>query len=140
MSEHDSTSATPEPIASGQSQRQPLLSQLISSIAFMSSSAHTESRRSDDWTNAILLPVSCALLVAAICLANTPQLKAISFAVPLVTFSYYIATRIGIVRTFTARQAYLTWHILIATFLLGGTTCLFLVYVGTSLMMLAMQH
>jgi len=73
----------------------------------------------------------------AICLANTPELKVISFTLPLITFGYYIATRIGIVNTFTPRQAYLNWHILIATFLLGGTASLFLVYVGTCIVLLA---
>lgn len=140
-SESPNPNAPPETAAaSAQADRQPVFAQLAGAIAFMSSSANNESRRSGDLSNAILLPISCALLMAAICLANTPQLKALSFTVPLFTFSYYIATRIGIVRTFSSRQAYLTWHILIATFLLGGTASLFLVYVGTTLMMLAVNH
>jgi RsiW-degrading membrane proteinase PrsW (M82 family) len=126
----------PDAAASGQAQRQPPIQQLLGAIAFMSTSANNESKRSGDTANAILLPISCALLVAAICLANTPQLKALGFALPLITFSYYISIRIGIVKTFTSRQAYLTWHILIATFLLGGTTSLFLVYVGTTIMLM----
>ncbi len=136
MSDIDSTAAVPEGPASEQSQRQPLINQVTSAVVYMSRSAQTESQRTRDTANAILLPISCVLLMLAICLTNTPELKVITFALPLITFSYYIATRIGITNTFTPRQAYLSWHILIATFLLGGTMSLFLVYLGTCIVLM----
>lgn len=136
MSDIDSTAAAPEGAVNAQGQRRPLIIQVMSAIAYMSRSAQTESQRTRDTANAILLPISCVLLMLAICLTNTPELKVLTFALPLITFAYYIATRIGIANTFTPRQAYLNWHILIATFLLGGTTSLFLVYLGTCIVLM----
>ena len=123
--------------AAAQAQRLPLFQQLSTSVGYMRESANTEFKRAGDVQNALLLPISCLLLVVAICMSCPAPLRMVSFMVPLFCFSYYIANRIGIVRTFNARQAYLTWHVLIATFLLGGTFALFLVYAGTTMMMYA---
>jgi hypothetical protein len=139
MSESEPTNAVPQEAAAAgtQAQRLPLMKQMAESIGYMRECANTEFKRAGDSRNALLLPVSCALLVVAICMSCPPQLRMLSFMVPLFCFSYYIANRIGIVRTFSPRQAYLTWHILIATFLIGGTFTLFLVYAGTTLMLYA---
>jgi len=115
----------------------PIMQQLGTAIQYMRASANTESKRQGDLQNAMLLPVSCLLLVFAICMSCTPQLRMVAFMVPLFCFMYYIARRIGVVRTLTPRQAYLTWHVLIATLLLGGTLALFMVYAGTTLMLYA---
>jgi hypothetical protein len=138
MSETEPTNVTPQDAAaSAQAQRLPLMKQLAVSVGYMRECANSEFKRAGDARNAMFLPVSCALLVVAICMSCPPQLRALSFMVPLFCFAYYIANRIGIVRTFSPRQAYLTWHILIATFLIGGTFTLFLVYAGTCLMLYA---
>lgn len=137
MTESEMTNTPEPPNPSGEAQRRPVLTQVGEAIAYMRDSANTESKRAGDTSNAILLPISCVLLVAAILLQCSPHLKMIAFAVPLFTFSYYIANRIGIVKTFTQRQAYLTWHILIATLLLGGTATLFFVYTGAFIVMTA---
>lgn len=137
MSDSEPANASPEPMQGGAAQRMPIMQQLGTAVAYMRESANSEFKRAGDTRNAILLPISCFLLVVAILLSCPPQLRALSFLVPLVCFGYYIANRIGIVRTFSPRQAYLTWHVLIATFLMGGTFTLFLVYAGTCLIMYA---
>jgi hypothetical protein len=137
MTESESN-AVPETTSGGaQAQRLPPLQQFTTAVSYMRDSANNEFKRAGDARNAMLLPISCLLLVTSICISCPPQLRVAAFIVPLFCFAYYIAMRIGIVRTFNTRQAYLTWHVLIATFLMGGTFALFLVYVGACLMMYA---
>jgi RsiW-degrading membrane proteinase PrsW (M82 family) len=137
MTESDSNVVPAETSGGAQAQRLPPLQQLATAVNYMREAANNEFKRAGDTRNAMLLPISCLLLVASICVSCPPQLRAVTFVVPLFCFTYYIANRIGIVRTFNPRQAYLTWHVLIATFLMGGTFALFLVYVGACLMMYA---
>lgn len=137
MTESESNATPMENTVGAQSQRLPPLQQLSAAVAYMREAANSEFKRAGDTRNAMLLPVSCVLLVTSICLSCPPALRALAFVVPLFCFMYYIANRIGIVRTFNPRQAYLTWHVLIATFLMGGTFALFLVYAGACLMMYA---
>lgn len=120
-----------EPSSGGtRADRQPAMQAFASAIEYLRSAAYIEFKRESDAKNALLLPLSCILLITAILLPAPPALKALSFCAPLGAFFYYIATRIGIVKTFSQRQAYLTWHILIATFLLGGTLTLMLLFLG----------
>jgi hypothetical protein len=120
-----------EPSAGGtRADRQPPMQAMGSALEFLRSSAYIEFKRESDAQVAMLLPLSCILLIAAMLLPAPPPIKALSFGAPLAAFVYYIATRIGIVKTFTQRQAYLTWHILIATFLLGGTLTMMLLFLG----------
>jgi hypothetical protein len=120
-----------EPSSGGtRADRQPPLQAMGSALQYLRSSAHIEFKRESDAQVAMLLPISCVMLIAAILLPAPPAIKALAFCAPLAAFFYYIATRIGIVKTFSQRQAYLTWHILIATFLLGGTITMMLLFLG----------
>lgn len=128
--------------AAGAGQRQPLATQISESIAYMVESSNTEMKRGSDKTTAAVLPVACVLLIIAV--LTLPQgsfeLKAAAFCMPMVAFGYYIGSRIGIVRTMNTRQSYLTFHMLIATFLLGGTITLFILIVATMVMMANHVH
>lgn len=99
-------------------------------FAHMRASSVTEYKRGEDKPSAWALPLSCVLLFAAIVLPAIPAVKAAAFVLPIAAFTFYIMARLGIVSTFNSRQAYLTWHILIATFLLGGSFSLFMLYVA----------
>lgn len=144
MTEHDLANPEPsaEPSASGDpaAKRQPIMQQVGESFAYMRSSAQSEFKRGSDKANAIVLPVACVLLIAAISINASPQLKAMSFLAPMAAFIYYLSVRIGIVRTMNSRQAYLTFHMLIATFLLGGTVALFLLVMFTVLLLMLNVH
>lgn len=100
-----------------------------------------EGRRASrkDFISELMLPVSCGLLIMAICLSGNPALKSCAFVLPLCAFGYYIYRRIGVVATFDNRQAYLIWRLLISTFLFGGTFALFSVYVLAYISQLLMR-
>jgi hypothetical protein len=138
MSEQNLTNPEPvgEPLATlGASQRQPIMQQVCESFDYMRLCTKTEFKRGSDKLNAAVLPFACVLLILAICTVSTPQLKALSFLAPMAAFIYYLSARIGIVRTMNTRQAYLTFHMLLATFLLGGTVALFLLVMFTLMML-----
>jgi hypothetical protein len=128
MSEENSS---PVPGGESASQRQPTLQQAAEAFQYMRESTRIEVKRGTDKANAAVLPVACILLIVAISITATPALKALSFLAPMAAFSYYVAARVGIVRTMNSRQAYLTFHMLIATLLLGGTMALFFLFVLT---------
>jgi hypothetical protein len=118
--------------------REPIVSALCSSISYLRESAAVEgTKRQIDLVASAMLPVSSLLLVMAICLIATPQIKMLSFLIPVLALGYFVATRIAIVKTMNQRQAYLTWHILLATFMLGAAFSLFMCYVCTCLVMWA---
>ena len=117
-------------------ERPPLLPTIISSIQYMRASAEEEGKnlRGSDLGSVVLLPVSCLLLVVASWAFSSAEIRAVLFVLPLMAFFYYIGIRLGIVRSFSTRQAYVTWHILVATFLLGCTFTLFLAFVKEAIL------
>jgi hypothetical protein len=95
---------------------------------------------SKDFLSELMLPISCVLLIAAIVFSGEPMVKSIAFVLPLLAFAYYLYRRIGVLATFETRQAFLTWRLLIATFLFGGTFALFTVYVLAYISQVLMRH
>jgi hypothetical protein len=120
-------------------ERQPSFASAAAAIRHMRACSAQETRRGGkDFTSELLLPISSLMLIVAIWMPGPAQIRAVAFLLPLCSFFYYLTLRIGVVATFNSRQAYLTWHMLIATFLFGGTSALFGFYVVAYLMRLAM--
>jgi hypothetical protein len=102
--------------------RRPLYVQVMEALLFMQQAAKEESKRNVDKATAVLLPLSCFVLIGlAYFMKAAPQIRHVVFLAPLAMFGYFLAVRIGIVKSMTPRQAYLTCHMLIACFLLGVT-------------------
>src|SRR5438309_1200482 len=97
-------------------QRQDTFASAAAAVRHMRQSAVKEFRRDGDFSSELLLPISSLLLIIAIWIPGQPEIKATAFLLPLGAFLYYLCLRVGIANTFSGRQAYLTWHILIATF------------------------
>ena len=133
-----SAPATESPAGGSAPQRQASGVSAAAALKHMRQSAKDAIRRTEDFTSELMLPISCILLIIAIWIPGIPQVKAVIFLAPLFAFLYYLRLRIGIACTFNKRQAYLTWHILIATFLLGGTASLVGVYVVAYLTRIAL--
>jgi hypothetical protein len=111
--------------------RHPTLKMASLAVQNMVSAGSSESNRAGmkDLASEILLPVSCVLLIVAICISQ-PIIKGCTFLLPIAALSYYLYRRIGVVSTFNSRQAYLMRCLLLATFALGGTFALFFVFVA----------
>ncbi len=107
-----------------------------SSIGYLRNSAQIEGSklRGSDTPSVILLPASCLVLVLIAWSGASPSVLSGLFVLPLAAFFYYIGSRLGIVKSLTTRQAYLMWHILMATFLLGVTFAVFLVCLKDALL------
>ena len=125
MSEEAANPAAEE----GQARRQPVGESAEAGFKHMLESYKSEVRRGDDFRSEIVLPVSCALLVAAILYPDAhPMARAAVFILPLAAFGYYLYLRIGIAATMNNRQAFLTWRLMTVCFLLGGTFTMFAIY------------
>lgn len=111
--------------------RQPTLRMATLAVQNMISSASNETNRSSirDLASEMLLPISSVLLIAAICVNAQPLIKAACFILPLAALAYYLYRRIGVISTFSSRQAYMTRCLLLATFMMGGTFALFFIYI-----------
>lgn len=119
--------AIPVPVAVPSGKRQPLPKQILDSLLFMQESSKVEFKRTSDKMTMIALPLSCFVIIGlSYGLKAAPQLRNVVFLAPLLMFAYFVAVRIGIVRTMTPRQAYLVCHMLIATFLMGVTLAIML--------------
>jgi hypothetical protein len=121
--------------------RQPTLKMATLAFQNMLASSQVEDRRSGrkDLISEIMLPLSSILLICAICFSGDPMLKALTFLAPLAATAYYLYRRFGVIATFDSRQAYITWRLLTATFLFGGTFALFCVY-GMGYLLVATKH
>lgn len=106
-------------------QRIGFLEQAILGIRHLDYSAKTEYKniRAKDKLSLWLLPLASFMAVMATFIGEI-TLRTIVLSLTTLVCMYYIAQRIGTVRTFTTRQAYLTWQMLIGAFLFGFTLAL----------------
>ena len=97
-------------------------------IKHLDYSAKVEYRniRAKDKLSLWLLPLASLLAVISTFIGDI-TIRTIMFCMTTLVCMYYIAQRIGTVRTFTTRQAYLTWQMLIGTFLFGFTLALLVI-------------
>ncbi|MFN8658643.1 MAG: hypothetical protein U0105_20075 [Candidatus Obscuribacterales bacterium] len=109
----------------GAYQRTSFLEQAILGIKHLDYSAKTEYKniRAKDKLSLWLLPLASFMAVAATFIGDI-TIRTIVLSLTTLVCMYYIAQRIGTVRTFTTRQAYLTWQMLIGAFLFGFTLAL----------------
>jgi hypothetical protein len=113
----------------------------MATLAFQNLNIQAERRAGiKDSISEALLPISYVLLIVAVCMSAHPMVKALTFTLPLAAFCYYIYRRVGVIATFDNRQAFLTWRLLIATFLFGGTFALWAVYTLAYIGKLAMHQ
>jgi hypothetical protein len=131
-----SEDAAATPVYTEEGTRPPFFANIAGSINYMRQAANKEGAhlRNSDLPSVVLLPFSCLLLVAVSWFFTGPEVRAALFLLPLLAFCYYIGMRIGIVKGLTTRQAYLVWHILMATFLLGCTFTLFVAFLKDAVM------
>lgn len=125
-----------EAAATPEYKRLPFGPNVASSLGYLRTSAEIEGARlrGSDFLSVVLLPASCALLVAVSWYFTSVEVRTALFLLPLMAFGYYIGVRVGIVRGLTTRQAFLVWHILMATFLLGCTFTLFMAFLKDAIL------
>lgn len=109
-------------------QRTTFFEQAMLGIKHLDYSAKVEYRniRAKDKLSLWLLPLASLLAVISTFIGDI-TIRTIMFCMTTLVCMYYIAQRIGTVRTFTTRQAYLTWQMLIGTFLFGFTLALLVI-------------
>jgi cytochrome c biogenesis protein CcdA len=96
---------------------------VVSSVKFLKD-AHAEAGviklRSTDRATWVLLIVALALVVAAQFLQNQRTLcTIIADALMAVVLLAFLGMRFGVLRSLSARQAVLTWQLIVGSFLLG---------------------
>jgi RsiW-degrading membrane proteinase PrsW (M82 family) len=109
-------------------QRTGFIEQALLGIKHLDYSAKIEYKniRAKDKLSLWLLPLASFLAVCSTFVGDV-TIRTIVFSMTTLVCMYYIAQRIGTVRTFTTRQAYLTWQMLIGTFLFGFTLALLVI-------------
>lgn len=132
----DSTASNAAPDAPGDGskpadqafQRTGFIEQAMLGIKHLDYSAKVEYKniRAKDKLSLWLLPLASFLAVVSTFIGDV-TIRTIMFSMTTLVCMYYIAQRIGTVRTFTTRQAYLTWQMLIGTFLFGFTLALLVI-------------
>ena len=95
---------------------------LIGAIKHIRSAIQSEGGqlRSSDYVSVVSFPTAAILLVACQFIPNGLSLRPWFVLFLLAALFYFVASRIGVVKSFTPRQVHLTWMILVATFISGA--------------------
>ena len=120
--------------------RQSVAAGLVSSVKHLQD-AHAEAGaiklRKSDKATWVLLVIAGILLIAALFLQNQKTLVTIigDVLVAVVLFAF-MAMRFGVVRSLSARQAVLTWQLIVGSFILGlycafNSLLIAMIYSGT---------
>jgi Na+-transporting NADH:ubiquinone oxidoreductase subunit NqrB len=103
--------------------RQSVVGGVVSSVKYLQD-AHAEAGtiklRSSDRATWVLLILAVALIIAAQFLQNQKNLcTLIADALMAVVLFAFLGMRFGVLRSLSARQAVLTWQLIVGSFLLG---------------------
>ncbi|MBS1994577.1 MAG: hypothetical protein JSS86_02540 [Cyanobacteria bacterium SZAS LIN-2] len=120
--------------------RQSVVGGLVSSVKYLQD-AHAEAGaiklRKSDKATWVLLVIAGVLLIAALFLQNQKTTVTIigDVLVAVVLFAF-LAMRFGVVRSLSARQAVLTWQLIVGSFILGlycafNSLLIAMIYSGT---------
>jgi len=89
------------------------------------SSSESSRLRGSDYVSVISFPLAAVLLASSQFMPNGIMLRPWFVLFLLISLLYFIASRIGVVKSFTPRQAHLVWMIVVATFITGSVFALF---------------
>lgn len=81
--------------------------------------------RGSDYVSVISFPLAAVLLASSQFMPNGIAMRPWFVLFLLLSLFYFIASRIGVVKSFTPRQAHLVWMIVVATFISGAVFALF---------------
>ena len=100
---------------------------LSSAASHIKQATHTESSRlrGSDYISVISFPTAAILLASSQFIPNGSTFRPWFVLFLLMALLYFIATRIGVVKSFTPRQAHLVWMMIVATFIAGSVFSLF---------------
>lgn len=90
------------------------------------SNAESSRLRGSDYVSVISFPLAAVLLASSAFMPHGILLRPWFVLFLLIALLYFIASRIGVVKSFTPRQAHLVWMIVVATFITGSVFALFL--------------
>lgn len=100
---------------------------LWEAIAHIRSSISSEGTRlrGSDYVSVFTFPAAAILLVFCQFIPNGLTYRPWVVLFLLLALLYFVASRIGVVKSFTSRQAHLVWMIIVATFISGAVFSLF---------------
>lgn len=122
--ESEGTQAKPEPAAvvDPKSMRVGFWQNLAMAIGHIRGSITTEGSRlrGSDYISIIALPLAAILLCATNFMSNGLAMRPWFVLFLLMSLLYFVASRIGVVKSFSPRQAHLVWTMLVSAFLAGA--------------------
>lgn len=89
------------------------------------SNSESSRLRGSDYVSVICFPLAAILLASSQFMPNGLMMRPWFVLFLLVSLFYFVASRIGVVKSFTPRQAHLVWMIVVATFITGAVFALF---------------